>query len=193
MSSSYRALDKLQSEILSVRTELLWRSPIKTGALTSRLGRLVFSYCLLRLSSRTGCSLPLMNFQYIKSLLTLRTATFHNFQDRILAKSEPQPNVPVRMPCRNQIKHPCFAAIRFDSLPRAPSEFHAASLSSGNTGSYPFTQQIALEFRQRRHQGGNQLSLRRAQIKLQTRLGDHQMMKTLNLKLLRYPCPAKSA
>lgn len=80
-------------------------------------------------------------------------------------------DLPVRLPFADQLEHLRCESIGFDTLARPATKHDAALLRGCDAGSDPFPQQIPLELRERRHQGGDALALRAAQIELQTGLG----------------------
>jgi len=104
---------------------------------------------------------------------TLRsTVPFDDSEHCILAQSKPVADFPIRLAFADQLEHLRCKSIRFDTLARPAAKHDAALLRGGDAGSDPLAQQIPFEFRQRRHQRGDELALRAGQIELKTGLSD---------------------
>jgi hypothetical protein len=72
-------------------------------------------------------------------------------------------------------------AIGLHALTWSPAEHHAPFASSRDSRAHALAQQIPLELRERRHQGGDEFALRAAQIELQPGLCDQGNVPRLQI------------
>lgn len=80
-----------------------------------------------------------------------------------------------------EAEHSRGEAVGLWTLPGFASEGAPLGLRCGDPGADALPQQVPLEFRQRRHEGGNELALGGAQIELEAGLGDERDIPGLEI------------